>query len=474
MSIPHNENYELDPHKPFIDEIILEKDGEEYKRVKEVMDVWLDSGAMPFAQDHFPFSTKNISYPADFICEAIDQTRGWFYTLLAEAVLLNKSAPYKNVICLGHILDEKGKKMSKSVGNVIDPWFMIEKYGADTLRLWMYSVNQPGESKNFDEKTILELQRQFFGLLYNVLAFYELYRDKNIENSNNIESQNILDQWIIVQFGEIVKTCTEKMDNYKLLEPVRAIKEFIGDLSTWYLRRSRDRIKVGDIEAKIILYFILKNLAKLIAPFAPFLAEDIWQKLRTKNDFESVHLCDWPLVGKMPDLKDAPRSGIEETKILENMKKVREIVSLALEARQKANIKVRQPLGQLKVKSEKLSSEYMELIAGEVNVKEVVFDDSITNKVELNINITKELQEEGNVRELVRAIQDMRKTAGLTPGDMINLSFETSDEGKNLVEKFESDIKKSVGANKISFKTNDGTETKVGDITFKIKIKIEK
>ncbi|MFM7088947.1 MAG: class I tRNA ligase family protein, partial [Candidatus Paceibacterota bacterium] len=178
VSMPHDENYELDLHRPYIDEVVLEKDDKEFYRTKEVMDVWFDSGAMPFAQDHYPFENKDFvddaGYPADYISEAIDQTRGWFYTLHAVGVLMGRGKAYRNVICLGHLLDAKGKKMSKSIGNIVDPWVMLEKYGVDTLRLWMYSVNQPGESKNFDEKTVIDLNRQVFGLYYNVLAFYEL------------------------------------------------------------------------------------------------------------------------------------------------------------------------------------------------------------------------------------------------------------------------------------------------------------
>ncbi len=220
IHLPHNQNYELDLHKPYIDTIkLICECGGEFVRTKEVMDVWFDSGAMPFAQHHYPFQNKQFvdgpGYPADYISEAIDQTRGWFYTLHAVGVLMGRGRAYKNVICLGHLLDANGKKMSKSIGNVVDPWAMIDKYGVDTLRMWMYSVNQPGESKNFDEKTVALLHQQVFTLLYNVLAFYEIYRDREVENNDRPNSQKVLDKWILSRIDELNILTTENLDNYK-------------------------------------------------------------------------------------------------------------------------------------------------------------------------------------------------------------------------------------------------------------------
>ncbi|MEK7572311.1 MAG: class I tRNA ligase family protein [Patescibacteria group bacterium] len=485
IPLSHNDDFELDLHKPYIDKVKLvctrstgsgQACGGEMNRVKEVMDVWFDSGTMPFSQDHYPFEKeKNILYPADYIAEAIDQTRGWFYTLLAVGVLMGRGAPYKNVICLGHILDAEGKKMSKSIGNVIDPWIMIEKYGVDTLRLWMYSINQPGESKNFDEKTVMELHRQYFGLLYNVLAFYELYRDKDLEKNSQPKSNNILDKWILAKLDELNVICISNLDKYRLLEPSRAIKDFIGDLSTWYLRRSRERIKNGDAdalgrsqsgEAKITLYFVLKTLAKIMAPFAPFTAEDIWLKLKTKNDVESAHLANWPR-------KKFNFLWFYKSKILEKMETVRNITTLGLEARQKAGIKVRQPLNRIEIIAEKLSNEYIEIIKDELNIKNIDYLIKVKiglNKVNLDTKITPELKEEGNYREFVRALQDMRKKIGLTPSDIISLSIETNNEGKKLVQKFESEIKKTILAKNIEFLDNKGEEVKVDDLVFKISI----
>lgn len=449
FTLPHNKDFELDLHRPFIDDVVLEKDGKEFRRVKEVMDVWFDSGAMPFAQEHYPFENKDRingglfkkakGYPADFISEAVDQTRGWFYTLHAVGVLMGKGRAYNNCICLGHILDKEGKKMSKSIGNIVNPWEMMDKYGVDTLRLWMYSVNQPGESKNFDEKTVSELHNKVFNLFYNVLAFYELYRDKSLENGKNPESKNVLDVWIMERFQKLVNEMTENLENYKLLEPVRAMRDFVDDLSTWYLRRSRDRLKDGDVSAKQTLYFVMKEFSKLLAPFAPFSAEDIWQTLKNGEDQESVHLAMWPKTKK------------EDSEILESMSKTRELVTAGLEARQKAGIKVRQPLVSLTV-NQKLANEYLELIKDEVNVKEVLVGESLA----LDTNITEELQREGDFREFLRSVQELRKAENLLPSDMVNISI--PENQKSLISGFEEEFKKVAGIKEIRF---SGEEIKI-------------
>lgn len=454
VPLPHNERYELDLHRPYIDQVrLVSATGEPLTRVKEVMDVWFDSGAMPYAQDHYPFENKEwvdgAGYPADFISEAIDQTRGWFYTLHAVAVLMDRPAAYKNVICLGHILDAQGKKMSKSLGNIVDPWVMMDKYGVDTLRLWMYSVNQPGESKNFDEKTVAELHSKVFNLLYNVLAFYELYRDETLEqNLREVVCTNVLDQWIMAKLMELITTSTENLNSYKLLEPVRALRDFTDDLSTWYVRRSRERIKEGDESAKRTLYVVLKTISQLLAPFAPFAAEDIWLKLRSEGEAESVHLSAWPEARSMP--MDS----------LDTMQKTRTLVTAGLEARQKAKIPVRQPLAKLTVKNLDLSAEYVDIIKDELNVKAVTVDASQEAVAVLDIEITPELRREGEYRELVRAIQDMRKKAGLTPSDAIALGL--SENARAMVAGFELDLKKTVLAQMISFGATEGTEVKVG------------
>lgn len=464
--LPHNINYDLDLHRPYIDEVVLEKDGAVYTRVKEVMDVWFDSGCMPFAQDHYPFENRDLidgpGYPADYICEAIDQTRGWFYTLHAVGVLMGKGCAYKNVICLGHILDAQGKKMSKSLGNIVDPWTMMEKYGVDTLRLWMYSVNQPGESKNFDEKTVAELHSKVFGLYYNVITFYELYRDVKLENINraDIKSDNVLDQWILAQLDVLVNTTTANMDNYKLLEPVRAIRSFMDDLSTWYLRRSRERIKDGDENAKQTLYVVLKTLAQIMAPFAPFTAEDVWQKLKTDMDVESVHLSQWP---------SEVESGKVES-ILDDMQQVRGVVTLGLQQRQKAGIPVRQPLSNITVKILKFEDSYIEILKDELNVKNVSFNDLLESEVELNTEINADLKKEGQYREFVRAVQDLRKKTGLSPADVVTLYVQCGEMEKDIITAFLPEFQKTTGVGEVVWGDTSGDEVKIGDLSFVVKI----
>lgn len=449
--IPHNENYELDLHKPYIDEIeLVSESGKSLKRVKEVMDVWFDSGAMPFAEDHYPFENKEEVekkyFPADFISEAIDQTRGWFYTLHAIGCLMDRGIAYKNVICLGHLLDKNGKKMSKSLGNIVDPWEMVDKYGADSVRLWMYSVNQPGESKNFDEKTVDEINKKVFNLLNNVMSFYSLYRDKDIELEEYKGSDNLLDKWIVSRMSSLFSRGTVYMDQYKLLEPVRLLRDFVDDLSTWYLRRSRDRIREGDLNAKQTLYFVLKSISKFIAPFAPFFAENLYRALKNENDKESVHLENWPVAFSV-------NQSIED-----EMDEVRKVVSLALEARQKANIKVRQPLRSLLLKKH-IPTEYLVIIAEEVNVKEVLIDSNIAEEIKLDIVITEELKEEGLLRELVRVIQDKRKSVGLSPTENVLISLGIEGAFVNLLNKkdYLDVLKKLVLAKEIKL-TDIGTD----------------
>jgi len=460
VPLPHDENYELDLHKPYIDDIELVCScGGKLERAKEVMDVWLDSGSMPFAQSHYPFDKKELIYPADFISEGVDQTRGWFYTLHAVGTIMGKGKAFKNVICLGLILDANGKKMSKSLGNGVDPIAMIDKYGVDTLRLWMYSVNQPGEPKNFDEKTVAEINNKIFNLLYNVIAFYELYRDSSLETKTyNLESSsNVLDKWIITRLNEVTEDATRYLEGYKLLEPVRSMRLFIDDLSTWYLRRSRDRIKDGDVEAKKTLYYILKNLAKIMSPFAPFAAEDIWQKLKNENDKESIHLESWPEVVSF------------DSKIVEEMKEVREIVTLGLQARQKEGFPVRQPLNQLRITNYELPAVYEDIVKDELNIKEIVSkkgEEKEGLKVELDTVITEELKQEGNYRELVRAIQDIRKKNGLNPNDTMTLEISTSKEGEEFVVKFKELLMKNVGAKEVIFKNNEGSSLKIDNVEF--------
>ncbi|MES2408814.1 MAG: class I tRNA ligase family protein [Patescibacteria group bacterium] len=468
VQLPHNENYEIDLHKPFIDEIMLvSESGKTLRRTKEVMDVWFDSGAMPFAQMGYKKGEKSfdeyiqtLPYPADFISEAIDQTRGWFYTLHAVGVLMGRGNAYKNVICLGHLLDKNGKKMSKSIGNVVDPWEQMDKYGIDAIRLWMYSVNQPGESKNYDEKTVDEINKKVFNLVSNTFTFYELYRDKSLESNEMPQTKNVMDLWILDQLNSLAANVTKNMDNYKLLEPVRDIKEFVAELSTWYLQLSRDRFRDGDVGAKQTLYFVLKTLSKLLAPFAPFFAEDLYLKLRLENDAKSVHLESWPEVIKKE----------MDEKLISDMQKTREVVSLALEARQSAGIKVRQPLANLFADKKYLvSEEFVALIKDRLNVKNVDFNKE--QGVHMDLTITDSLREEGIVREIIRAVQEMRKKNGLTPSDSIVLHIGANESGKDVLEKPEwlMMIRDTVLAKNIEVKTiGEGDKIMIDDIEFTI------
>ncbi len=435
VPLPHNESFELDLHKPYIDEVELYGGDKKLTRVKEVVDVWFDSGSMPFAQTHYPFSSE-IAYPADFISEAIDQTRGWFYTLLAVGVLMEKGAPYKNVICLGHLLDKDGKKMSKSIGNIVEPFEQMDKFGVDAVRWWMYSVNAPGESKNYDEKSVAEINNKVFNLFNNVISFYELYRDKSLE-AELPKSENVLDSWIMARLNQTISEVTTSLDAYDLFKPTRAIREFIDDLSTWYLRRSRDRIKDGDKEAKQTIYHVLKTTAQIMAPFAPFFAEYVWQKLKMPSQEESVHLSVWPGLVEGGELK------VES--IFEDMEKVREICTTGNAIRKKENVPVRQPLGMLTIDGKNLEN-YYDLIKDELNVKSI----TVGNEISLDLSITPELKLEGEYRELVRLIQDMRKEKGLTPQEEISLTL--PEKYAEIFSKFGEDLKKTVGAKEVIMK----------------------
>jgi isoleucyl-tRNA synthetase len=447
VPLPHNNEYELDLHRPYIDDVVLYKDGKEYRRVKEVMDVWFDSGSMPFAQDHYPFENKewieSTGYPADFISEAIDQTRGWFYTLHAVGILMGRGKAYRNVICLGHLLDAQGKKMSKSIGNIVEPFEQMDKFGVDAVRFWMYSVNQPGDSKNYDEKTVDEVVKKVFNLLGNVHAFYELYRDTSLESGVVAPSTNILDQWILARLNQLITVCTENLDRFKLFEPTRAIREFVDDLSTWYLRRSRDRMKEGDTEAKQTMYVVLKTVTQLLAPFAPFTAEDMWRRLKTESDEESVHLSVWPTT-----------SSFDESLIVA-METTREICTIGNALRKKENIPVRQPLQSLTVANLTLTDAYLELIKEELNLKEVRSGEETA----LDTTITPELKAEGNYRELIRAVQDLRKAQGLQPGDVIAVTI--SSEAESTLNPFIEEFKKTVQASAVTFAVNDGDKVTI-------------
>lgn len=404
VPFPHNEDYELDLHRPYIDDVVLMSDaGKPMRRIKEVMDVWFDSGAMPFAQDHYPFKNKEriegSGYPADFISEAIDQTRGWFYTLLAVGTLMGRGTAYKNVICLGHLLDKEGKKMSKSKGNVVNPWEAMDEYGVDALRFWMYSVNQAGDSKSFDPKTVKEAVRTL-SWLSNSAKFYELFKDGALE----MREEQVIDRWMKARVMETVKDVTVSMDGYKLYDATRAIERLFGDVSQWYVRRIRDRARDGDQSALSTLRHTLKTSSLLLAPFSPMLAEEVFQLVREDVDPESVHLVSWPEAGA-PDMS-----------LVHEMERVRNSASYFLKERHQKGVLLRQPLASATV-GQGFSPELMELLAEEINVKNILVGEAVG----LDVTLTPELVQEGDERAFERAVAEARKEMNLSPKDVVTV-----------------------------------------------------
>ncbi|MFH1099225.1 MAG: class I tRNA ligase family protein [Candidatus Uhrbacteria bacterium] len=536
-----NDRGELDVHRPFVDAVIWscahDGCGGIMRRFPEVVDVWLDSGCMPFAQMHFPFEEsaeignrkseigdrrggfytrprEDIKssptpigppeqYPAEYIAEAIDQTRGWFYTLLAVATVLGWDAPYRNVISLGHLLDAKGQKMSKSRGNAIKPWDMIEKYGADVVRWYMLAVNQPWDPKCFDEADLKTMANKPFGTLANIVSFWELHGGSAAvqwptpsnspscpsgtrdlapleegekkrgdvlmggrgSNKNNFPTSQreggrpvptgasgggvgsagiLLDHWLRARTAAAHAEVTRRLEAYEITEAARAIGELIDDVSTWWLRRSRERLKEADASARGTFTAVLQSIAILLAPFAPFTAERMWQTLRASRAIsdlksqisDSVHLASWDLGSPM--IMETDRA------VIEHMASVRRICSLALEARTKAGIPVRQALATLRVRTVPGATD---IIRDEVNVKEVIVDPSLTEEVLLDTTITPELKREGTIRELTRSVNNLRKEMDLTPSDRIRVTYATDDtELQQAIAEHQSALERMTGA----------------------------
>ena len=375
---------DIELHRPYIDAVTFPCEcGGTMKRVPEVIDCWFDSGAMPFAQHHYPFENKDLfeaQFPADFISEAVDQTRGWFYSLLAESTLLFNKAPYRNVIVLGHVQDENGQKMSKSKGNAVDPFDALQTHGADAIRWYFYSNSAPWLPNRFYDKAVTEGQRKFLGTIWNTYAFFVLYA--NIDNFDatkyklEYDKLSVMDKWILSKVNSLVKSVDAYLNDYKIPETTRVLEEFVDDLSNWYVRRSRERfwakgMEQDKINAYMTLYTSLVTLCKVAAPMIPFMTEEIYLNIVAgidKTAPESIHLCDFPVANE----------AYIDKELEANMDEVLRIVVVGRACRNAANIKNRQPIGKMYVKAEvELSDFYKEIIEDELNVKEVEFTNDV-------------------------------------------------------------------------------------------------
>ncbi|MDP2930342.1 MAG: isoleucine--tRNA ligase [bacterium] len=448
-----------DLHRPFIDEIVFtcQKCSGRMERVKDVLDCWMESGSMPYAERHYPFENKEEfekSFPADYISEYTGQVRAWFYVLHVLSTALFDSHCFKNVVVSGVIMGTDGRKMSKSFHNYPDPRGVIEKYGGDALRLYlMGSPTMAGQDMNISEEGVKDQLKQISLIYWNSCNYLKTFADLHnfdLQKQSDNSVENILDAWLLSRANRFLKDSTRFLDGYHIPESVRLIPEFLDDLSRWYIRRSRDRLKSGDKQALGVLHRTLMLFTKTVAPVMPFLAEEIYKELEGK--IESVHLEDWP---KFSD--ELINDGLEE-----QMNFVRQVCSLGQAIRKEAGIKVRQPLLKLKVQSEKrktVDKELAELIKDELNVKEVVFTDDIKEKsgwaskeeeeicVSLDTEITPELKEEGFIREMVRSIQNQRKTLGLKPADRIMVFYTAPDDLTAVLNRSKQKILKDVLAN---------------------------
>ncbi|MFC2068138.1 isoleucine--tRNA ligase [Chloroflexota bacterium] len=457
----------LDLHRPFIDKITYTcpQCGAGMQRVLEVIDCWFDSGAMPIAQLHYPFDNKGLFdkelKQADYICEAIDQTRGWFYSLHAISTLLFDRPCFRNVICLGHILDTKGEKMSKARGNVVQPWLIINKYGADALRWYFYTASSPGNVRRFDEKMVSEIARRFLLTLWNVYSFFVTYA--NIDQFTPGSRKSLpdlpeLDRWIISELNQLIVDVDKALDGYNPTDAGRKLENFVDELSNWYVRRSRRRFWKSEndadkLAAYLTLYQCLVILSKLLAPLAPFLAEELYQNLvrsTSPDEPDSVHLTDFPV---------ADTNHIDE-QLVADTRLVMKVASLGRAARSQAGIKIRQPLDRVVVSvassQEQSSLERLKhQILDELNVKEMQFADDISQldtenyvidsdgslSLAVPIEISPELAAEGMAREIIHRLQTMRRVAGFNISDYITIYYQGNAYMKTVMETYTSHIK---------------------------------
>ncbi|WP_027623617.1 isoleucine--tRNA ligase [Clostridium lundense] len=553
------ENIEL--HKPYIDNVKLSCPhcGKEMTRTGEVIDCWFDSGSMPFAQHHYPFENKEIfesNFPAQFISEAVDQTRGWFYTLMAISTSLFDTNPFENCIVLGHVLDKHGLKMSKHKGNVVDPFEVLDKVGADACRWHFYTASAPWLPTRFSVEDVEETQRKFLSTLWNVYSFYVLYADLDKFNPleyKNFVSDNVMDKWIMSRLNTLIKDVEEHMDGYRITQAALAIEDFVDELSNWYVRRNRSRFwseKLTDdkIGAYVTLYRVLTTVCLVGAPFVPFITEEIYENLvkSLDNDApESIHLCKWPEYNE--DLMDK--------ELEREMEEAYKIVKLGRSARNGSNIKNRQPLSKMRVSSKSLPEYYGDIIRDELNIKEVLFGADLskyvnfdikpnlpvlgkaygryipvirkelgamdqmelaqkiqtggsvvikTGDVEIELNsqnllvtmqglegfafagegtigvvldttITDELKEEGNLREILSKVQNMRKESGFEVADKIKLYVTGNELLESVVNKYEDLIKRETLSTEVYYnKEREYTECKINGEDFKIAVEVVK
>jgi len=456
--LPHNDHYELDFHRPYIDDLVLEENGVRLERVPDVFDCWFESGSMPYGQRHFmgeaqsDFDPSNdVGLPAQFIAEGLDQTRGWFYSLLVLGVALFGKSPYENVITNGLVLAEDGRKMSKSLQNYPDPVELVERQGADSMRF--YLLSSPiikSEDLNFREEEVAELQRKNIGRLHNVLALYELFADGAKAHA---DSEQVLDRWILARLQELINASTAGYRAYELDKATRPITDFIDDLSVWYVRRSRDRLKGEDAvdraSALATLRYVLEQLSLVMAPAMPFYAEYLWQQVRAEESPASVHLGRWP------------SEGVVDQEVLQMMHQTREVVRQALEARVKAGLKVRQPIAS--VSGPALEQEYTEIVIEELNAKTY----QAAEAVSVDTQLTKGLVAEGAVRELTRAVQGMRKEANLQPADRIKLAITADEAGRAAIAAHEAEFCRTAGVDSLTYSEQEsGVEVLAGDYKF--------
>ncbi len=452
---------DADLHRPYIDAVTLkcEKCEGVMRRVPEVLDTWFDSGSMPFAQRGYPRKDTELfeeTFPAEFISEAIDQTRGWFYTLLAISTLLFKQNSYRNVICLGHVVDPAGKKASKSRGNVLDPNYLFETFGSDAVRWYFYTSTQVGENYRTGDAALRETVQQFFIPLWNCFSFFVTYarldRFDPTREQVPLAQRHVLDRWLMSRLNNLVASVNTGLDSYDAVEPARRIQRFVDDLSNWYIRRSRRRFwksqsDVDKLAAYQTLYEALRTVAELMAPFAPFTADAIHRNL---SDGRSVHLADFP-----------ETVGAEDAEVEAQMTRARQAVEAGLAARDAARLKVRQPLASIALPGDELPEEIVAIIRDELNVKNVTFGAA---EVRLDTEITEPLKLEGLAREIVRVIQDRRKRLGFNVEDRIDTRYDADGMLVRAIERHADYIKSETLSVTLKLGREDGFEGEQGMI----------